>query len=187
MTSATNFWTDQRCARLRDLWEANMAAPDIAADLGCTKNAIVGKARRLGLPLVDASEGAHRAADTLARRRNALELPTLHRERKPRVRVHQKPIFGRVVEPVEGVDIPPPSIEDAARDRASLKTLVELGDSECHWPIDQPDGGFMFCASPALEGHPYCGPRHHDHCRRAYNPGAYKNALRPYVPQRGRG
>ena len=43
-------WPPATIARLRELWGANISATRIGAELGFTKNAIIGKARRLGLP-----------------------------------------------------------------------------------------------------------------------------------------
>ena len=43
-------WTEERIARLTELWLGGMAARLIGAALGVTKSAVVGKASRLGLP-----------------------------------------------------------------------------------------------------------------------------------------
>jgi len=42
-------WTPEIIARLHELWNANVIATRIGAELGFTKNAIIGKARREGL------------------------------------------------------------------------------------------------------------------------------------------
>ncbi|MEX1147293.1 MAG: GcrA family cell cycle regulator [Sphingomonadales bacterium] len=44
-------WTDERIQRLKDLWEKGLSASQIAADLaeGVTRNAVIGKAHRMGL------------------------------------------------------------------------------------------------------------------------------------------
>ncbi len=42
-------WTEERNSRLRDLWDEGLSTRAIAAALGVTKNAIVGKSYRLGL------------------------------------------------------------------------------------------------------------------------------------------
>lgn len=43
------FWTIERTESLRTLWGAGISGATIARQLGCTKNAVVGKAHRLGL------------------------------------------------------------------------------------------------------------------------------------------
>jgi hypothetical protein len=50
---AAKFWNPERVQRLRDLWAADLLAIDIGKKLGCTKNAVLGKADRLGLPRRD--------------------------------------------------------------------------------------------------------------------------------------
>lgn len=47
----TSFWSPLREAHLRNQWEAGVSCSAIARGLGTTKNAVIGKARRLGLPM----------------------------------------------------------------------------------------------------------------------------------------
>ena len=43
-------WTADRVARLKQLWEAGLSASQIASELGgASRNAVLGKAKRLGL------------------------------------------------------------------------------------------------------------------------------------------
>ena len=44
-----SIWTDSLQARLRELWEQGLTASQIAAELLITRNAVIGKAHRLGL------------------------------------------------------------------------------------------------------------------------------------------
>lgn len=45
-----NFWHEEnRVERLRGLWDAGWSASRIGRHLGCTKNAVIGKAHRLKL------------------------------------------------------------------------------------------------------------------------------------------
>jgi GcrA cell cycle regulator len=44
-----SIWTDSLQARLRELWEQGLTASQIAAELCITRNAVIGKAHRLGL------------------------------------------------------------------------------------------------------------------------------------------
>lgn len=46
----SGFWNDDRTAELRRLWRADkLSSKEIGAQLGCTGNAVIGKAWRLGL------------------------------------------------------------------------------------------------------------------------------------------
>jgi GcrA cell cycle regulator len=50
MSSPTPAWTDERIDRLKQLWEDGMTAGQIATELGgVSRNAVIGKAHRLGL------------------------------------------------------------------------------------------------------------------------------------------
>src|SRR5262245_17742203 len=63
----TTFWTAERVAILKARRHERWTARAIAALLGCTRNAVIGKAGRLGLPPVLHEAG--RPATTGARRR----------------------------------------------------------------------------------------------------------------------
>lgn len=43
-------WTDEQVAELTQLWATGLSSQEIANRMGVTKNAVVGKARRLNLP-----------------------------------------------------------------------------------------------------------------------------------------
>jgi hypothetical protein len=45
-------WTEDRIAILRRDW-GNKLAANIADELGCSRNAVIGKAHRLGLPKIE--------------------------------------------------------------------------------------------------------------------------------------
>jgi GcrA cell cycle regulator len=49
LNDAGSIWTDTLQARLRELWEQGLTASQIAAELCITRNAVIGKAHRLGL------------------------------------------------------------------------------------------------------------------------------------------
>jgi GcrA cell cycle regulator len=46
----TSEWTDERTGILRALWQEGLTTREIGVRMGITKNAVVGKAHRLGLP-----------------------------------------------------------------------------------------------------------------------------------------
>jgi len=49
LNDAGSVWTDSLQARLRELWTQGLTASQIAAELHVTRNAVIGKAHRLGL------------------------------------------------------------------------------------------------------------------------------------------
>lgn len=158
-------WTGYAIARLERLWNAGVSTEQIGQDLGCTKNAAIGKARRLGLeprlspiirdgriPKDSAPRGPGRAT-----RQQAARLPTIASV-VPRVadlnekRAAQLDRYG-VSAQVVRVDAPP----------------VKIGASKgCCWPMwgnERPTG--VFCDAPARMGKPYCA----GHCAIAYERG----------------
>ena len=61
-------WTDERVAMLRELWAKGLSASQIAVQLGgVTRNAVIGKAHRLGL---ESRPSPIRGNGTGSRRRN---------------------------------------------------------------------------------------------------------------------
>ena len=49
LNNSGSIWTDSLQARLRKLWAEGLTASQIAAELSITRNAVIGKAHRLGL------------------------------------------------------------------------------------------------------------------------------------------
>ncbi len=49
LNHAGSIWTDTLQVRLRELWAQGLTASQIAAELSVTRNAVIGKAHRLGL------------------------------------------------------------------------------------------------------------------------------------------
>ena len=50
MTDTANVWTDQRLEKLKELWTQGLSISQIGGALGVSRNAIAGKAHRMGLP-----------------------------------------------------------------------------------------------------------------------------------------
>ena len=50
MTDSSNAWTEERLAQLRSLWDEGLSISQIGDALGVSRNAIAGKAHRMGLP-----------------------------------------------------------------------------------------------------------------------------------------
>lgn len=147
-------WTDERVTLLRDLWAKGLSASQIAVQLGgVTRNAVIGKAHRLGLesrpsPIRGTGNGSRRRNRAIDR---ALEARAL------RGTMADEEIGGERILPdpdqrVEAVPAPP---------------LARRGGevSDCLWPLGDPgDSDFGFCGADTVPGRPYCAT----HCRVAY-------------------
>jgi GcrA cell cycle regulator len=160
-------WSSERIEQLRSLWHDGLSASQIAAQLGgITRNAVIGKAHRLGLmgrpsPIKNRPAGVVRRA---APRRPRAEQTHAPRVASAPIRVAPTPA-PRKIEPT-----PPVEIGDMPG-----ATILTLTDRICKWPIGDPrDADFHFCGRGSAEGLPYCS----DHARRAYQPPARRSGER---------
>lgn len=151
---ATTDWRDDDLTLLRKRWRAGSSARDIAEALGgrFSRNAVIGKANRLGLSRHDKPRTP--APD---RKRKPVE-PAPKGERRTRFRPPQ-PIADAQVASLEQLDTPTDGIG---------VSLDQLTNETCRWPKGTPgDALFVFCGCTGADfrnGKPYCGP----HDRRAH-------------------
>ncbi|NWG52343.1 MAG: GcrA cell cycle regulator [Hydrogenophilaceae bacterium] len=140
-----SFWTDENVALLRKLWGEGRSARDIAARIsGATRNSIIGKAHRLGLP----------SRTPLTR-----VAPRPKSEKAPRARAPRLPRF--VAEAIDAVvvQLAPHGFSDGA-----VATVLTVKDGMCKYPIGDPKAkDFAYCGRDACRGS-YCA----DHARLAY-------------------
>lgn len=139
-TSKGEGWTKARVKLVRDLWPGDMSASEIAREIGggLSRNAVIGKAHRLGLagrpqaPRKPRKVGGDRGGGTLQR-----------------LRSKQDQFFAPEPDtrPVRAADVVPLHLK-----------LSDLPLGACHWPYG--DGPFTFCGHTVLPEQPYC--RAHD-------------------------
>jgi GcrA cell cycle regulator len=146
-------WTDERIEQLKQLWEKGLTASQIADKLagGISRNAVIGKAHRLGLKArpspVKPGEGAPEAA----------------------VEARPAPVAAAApaAAPVAEAPRPKPAAPRAPATPSSggKTSLLDLSDKICKWPIGHPgEADFHFCGQPAQPSFPYCS----EHCAVAY-------------------
>lgn len=142
-------WTPQRVEQLRNCVAAGLTCSQIAAEIGVTRNAVIGKINRLGL-----STGRPAAVSA-----------------RPRVR-HQRPSMLRLVgaealSVTDNVMLAPASVESIHR-----CSLLELARGTCRWPINDPGAvDFAFCGNEVIAGFSYCA----GHARMAYRSWARRH------------
>jgi GcrA cell cycle regulator len=149
------FWTEERVAILKRGREKDWPARKIADLLGCTRNAVLGKADRLGL-----RASSHRGGRLVTAKRAAESaFPRGYYARMP----------ARQAAALEvALSTEPPSRRIA---------LVDLKPSECRW-IARDDGRCcghaitLIAAGTRYIASPYCG----FHTERAYRPARAKSA-----------
>jgi GcrA cell cycle regulator len=201
-------WTDERIERLRELWSQGMTASHIADELGgVSRNAVIGKAHRLGLqsrpspvkpneedaapaPAAEAPRPAPQTAPAAAA--PAKEAPaspppagaTAPQPPQPQVRsigpggfIRQAP--GEQQSPIPPA--PPRRLVPAkpSPEIADKPSLLDLNEKICKWPIGHPgEPDFHFCGEQANPGFPYCV----EHCGVAYQAQIPRRDRRPPPP-----
>jgi len=147
-TSAT--WTPDRIEQLRSCVAAGMTCSEIAAEIGVTRNAVIGKIHRLGL-----SSGRPAGAPARA----STDCPP--RARHPRVPTQRRLLRLAYAQ----ASLSEQATLDASVASAHPCSLVEIAERQCRWPIGDPAAAdFVFCGNDAVTGFTYCL----GHARMAY-------------------
>src|SRR5262245_12965122 len=130
-------WTTDRVELLKSHFEAGLTCREIAASIGVSRNAVIGKLQRLHL-----TRGPQRAEP-----RPTKEARDRSRKSIPRL---QYQILQAVYE-----NAPPTTQEDPIVSESRC-SLLELSNQRCRWPISTPGAeDFCFCGNTPVEGAPY--------------------------------
>ncbi len=137
-------WDDNNVSKLRELWDQGLPTAQIGKLLGFTKNAVVGKAHRIGLERRP-SPIRRTAVKPDRKKARSPVMPKLNFESSKDSIVNQKDNNG--FQPV-------------------VKNLFNSNTKRgCEWPMGHPDEiDFRFCEKDRFEDKPYCL----DHCAVAY-------------------
>ncbi|MBK67986.1 MAG: hypothetical protein CMP22_07650 [Rickettsiales bacterium] len=138
-------WTDERVKKLKELWVKDVTAEIIGNKLGVSKNAIIGKARRMGLKKrkrrckvkVDNATAQRASPNTIRIKKNKADIQEI-----------KKPVQEK--SPKKCAVIPP-----------GAKSLIDVRNNECRWPVAE--GPFLFCSKKIHRGS-FC----EEHANRAY-------------------
>jgi GcrA cell cycle regulator len=145
-------WTVERIERLKNRFAAGLTCRQIAADIGVSRNAVIGKLSRLNLTREKTVEPPR--------------LPRTDQAKGRRPRTGPRPQYAVLV---AAYAEPRPSVDDQPIHNEHCCSLLELSEERCRWPISTPGAAdFRFCGNPPVEGLPYCA----GHTRLAYRPGA---------------
>ena len=137
-------WDENNVTKLRELWDQGLPTAQIGKLLGFTKNAVVGKAHRIGL---------ERRPSPI--RRSAVK-PDRKKARSP---VLPKLNFENKQDKVT-------SRNESTSFQPMIKNLFNSSVKRgCEWPKGHPDeNDFHFCGKDRFEDKPYCL----EHCAVAY-------------------
>jgi len=160
-------WTDDRVDLLKKLWSEGLSASQIAGRLGgVTRNAVIGKVHRLGL--------SGRATTSRMKAPRRPRATTVRRQPRQAFRQLGNPVLRNLYQ----ADAEPyvPAAEELDIPVAERKTLQELTESSCRWPIGDPQhDDFHFCNRHKVPGLPYC----EFHSKRAFQPPQARRKDRP--------
>ena len=145
-------WTDEKVAKLKELWGKGSTASQIAEIIGgISRNAVIGKAHRLNL-------SAKIKTRTVATNRN---FENSINEKNSTIRRGRKSKFKSLI--IEK-DFEP----------ENPKQLEELDENTCKWPVGHPnEESFYFCGRTSLKDFSYCKL----HLLYAYQPKGKKDEV----------
>ena len=128
-------WTEEKVAKLKELWGKGNTASQIAEILGgISRNAVIGKAHRLNL----SAKIKTRTATSNQKFDNSLEEKNNNKSRGRRSKFKSL-IIEKDFEP------------------ENPKQLEELDENSCKWPIGHPnESSFYFCGRTSLKDFSYC-------------------------------
>ena len=131
-------WTEEKVQKLRDLWKKGHTASQIAAELGdTTRNAVIGKAHRLNLE-----------ARAPSRSTGNNNLSSNNKVNK---------VASKTSQPMTRKQKFQSILLDKNFESENPKSLEELTEETCKWPIGHPnEESFYFCGRKPEEEFPYC-------------------------------
>lgn len=166
-------WTDEAVTKLAKLWRDGLSCTQISRQIpGTTRNSIIGKVIRLGLP----SHSRSQVRPMLVQRKT-YAAPPPPAAPKPKLAPRDGNVIA-LVAPGNGVDLI--SSPEATR---TWRGNALPGRHQCKWPLGDPaKSGFTFCDRVAVlrdDGteRPYCG----FHCELAFMPPKARNSGRELV------
>ncbi|MDC0369966.1 GcrA family cell cycle regulator [Pelagibacteraceae bacterium] len=129
-------WTEEKVQKLKDLWSKGHTASQIAELLGdTTRNAVIGKAHRLDLEARAPSKNSSTSSS------NNSNNKIVKRTAQP---LSRKAKFQSI-------------LLDKTFESENPKSLEELSEKTCKWPIGHPnEESFYFCGRSPEGEFPYC-------------------------------
>lgn len=155
-------WTEQKIGQLRADWAEGYSTPEIGRRLGVSKNAVIGKARRIGLParkspILQTNDGDHvrtgRPRSHKAKPKSELPVQVAAATLAPLVAL------------VPSLPEPPKMPDRPVASPAAILRFVSGNvashqyppERKCCWPLGElrtPE--FRFCGDPVTRPNPYC-------------------------------
>lgn len=153
-------WTEERTALLEEMWRAGKTGSQIVEALGgnVTRNAVIGKAHRLGLN----QHADARATTPRRKKQNAAN----NRIRRITMAAHS-PTTQNAIKAAGGrsawiakhlqaePDMGPKPLPPQRSEVVGRKGILDLEETDCRYPVGD-RAPYLFCGEPKVEGQPYC-------------------------------
>ena len=144
-------WTEEKVSQLRELWDQGLPTSQIGRILDFSKNAVVGKAHRIGLE----------------RRPSPIKRNIMKPDRK-KARAPLMPNLSISLKSDSNFEQKKDSNDNlnSAKDKYIGHNIIAIKkNSGCEWPMGHPNEiDFEYCGGERVEGKPYCIK----HCAQAY-------------------
>lgn len=167
-------WTDERINTLKKMWKEGKSAAEIAKTLGkgVTRNAVIGKAHRMGLsgrpspikkPAPAKKEAVKKEKPVI---KSAAPAPAPAKKGAAAAPAAKNPLLAKEAEELKKIDKETVQIGGGV-------ALIDLTERMCKWPIGDPkEADFSFCGRGIRQGTPYCP----EHAAMAYQTSSRRNA-----------
>lgn len=135
-------WTDERIATLRKMWEGGATASEIATELGgVSRNAVIGKAHRLGLKARPSPVKANEKKTAAAPKKPAAPAP----KPAPEAQRDTEAVAPVAATPERTVRAAPPARNEAADSAASASPSQPMPNPQADMPkiVSVGPGGFL--------------------------------------------
>lgn len=148
LTRQAHEWSEEREERFRQLWADGVPVTQIGLELGVSRNAVVGKRKRMDLP----ERGSPLMPKGSGRR-------TYNRSPQPRPPQLPLPALASLAAWTRAPVIAPVPVRIAPR-RAQV---AQRACGECQWPVSGTRRAWVFCGAPCVLDarglpSPYCRP-----------------------------
>jgi GcrA cell cycle regulator len=167
-------WTAEAIEDLKRLALEGKSASNIAAALGvASRNAVIGKASRIGIKLSGGGRGLARGKTQTRAARPQWAIPHHIRSTAVEPGADDAPARDPQILPPEGR--PAWSFGDAEIGEMRRLRFEDIRGSACRWPLGDPrSGDFAYCGLTPSDGQSYCA----GHCRMAYRPSQSRATAR---------
>lgn len=170
-------WDAENIATLRDLAKSGLTCRQMAAELKFnTRNAIIGKLHRLGITGMNANHGPSTGRPFPQKPRHRVKGGTIKPTSVNAQRIAGTHLTKKKLSRIALTEAPPaappcpplvftPTEYDTSIPPEQRRTLVQLNNHTCRWPIGSPSQpGFFFCGG--YTDYVYCP----HHAKRAWRP-----------------